>query len=165
MSIEQWAVKWAVPPQAIQELRAVLSGPVVCPAPGVARSEAWVQSAVRLDAARSGVWLTRNNVGVLIDQTGRPVRYGLANESKQQNQVVKSADLIGIKRLHITADMVGSTIGQFVSRECKRSDWKWSGNARELAQARWRDFINSYGGDAAIVNATGSFNAAHDVQP
>ena len=157
-----WAIRYGVSPAALAELRALLASndhapPIVVPdAPG---SESRQQSLVRLDAAQHGVWLTRNNVGAFQDPlTGRWVRYGLANESKQQNQQIKSADLIGFrKRLIVTAD-VGTVIAQFVSRECKAEGWKPSGKGREVAQRQWRDFINSNGGDAAFASGPGSFN-------
>ena len=50
-----------------------------------AGSEAAVSNDVRLVAARAGTRLWRNNVGVLEDKTGRPVRSGLANDSKALN--------------------------------------------------------------------------------
>jgi hypothetical protein len=155
MSLTDWAWRWAIPPQAMAELAAmhihasgVLSRDV--------ESESAVQSLVRLEAARKDVWLGRNNVGVLKDKTGRPVRYGLANDSAAVNEVVKSADLIGIRKVLITSDHVGKIIGQFVSRECKEANWVYTGIPREQAQLRWATLINSYGGDAAIVNSEGS---------
>lgn len=114
-------------------------------------SESNVQSRVRLEAARKGVRLWRNNVGVLKDQHGRPVRYGLANDSTNVNEVLKSGDLIGWRPVVITQDMVGKTLAVFVSRECKAEDWKWSGDEREVAQARWANLIIADGGDAGFA--------------
>lgn len=127
--------------------------------PSSLSGEARVQSLVRLEAAQAGYWLTRNNVGAYKDpNSSRWIRYGLANESKQQNAVIKSADLIGFRRRVIISTDVGKTIAQFVSRECKREGWTFSPNdAHEQAQAAWRDFINSNGGDAAFVSGPGSF--------
>lgn len=143
----------------LQQSGADFAPPLADPAatPG---SEARQQSLVRLDAAKHGVWLTRNNVGAFQDpDTGRLVRYGLANETKVQNSQIKSADLIGFrKRLIVTAD-VGTVIAQFVSRECKHEGWKYTGRGRELAQARWRDFIIAHGGDAAFASGPGSFDS------
>lgn len=119
-------------------------------------SESAVQSLIRLEAARKGIWMGRNNVGALKDKTGRVVRYGLANDSAAVNEVVKSADLIGVRKVLITSDHVGKIIGQLVSRECKPVDWVYTGTPREQAQLRWATLINSYGGDAAIVNSEGS---------
>ena len=116
-------------------------------------SEAGVQSEVRLNASKMGWRVWRNNVGVLKDERGVPVRYGLANDSTQVNKSLKSGDLIGIRPLLITPDMVGTTIGQFVSIECKDRDWKPSLNdKRYLAQAAWVQLVRSLGGYAVIIN-------------
>lgn len=125
-------------------------------------SEALVQSLVRLEAPRRGVRLWRNNVGVLRDEGGRPVRYGLANDSRQLNEHIKSADLIGWRRRLITPADVGCVIAQIVSRECKPADWTPCGPgsvalfAREEAQRRWAALINADGGDACFVTGEGT---------
>lgn len=160
--LQRWADSYNVGPEALAALRTLLASndhapaPVTPSAPG---SEARVSSLVRLEAAQHDVWLTRNNVGALRDERGRFVRFGLANESKLQNSVIKSADLIGFrKRVIVTAD-IGTVIAQFASRECKEEGWKFNPrDSHQLAQATWRDFINSNGGDAAIVSGPGSFN-------
>lgn len=87
----------------------------------------------------------RNNVGALLDKRGIPVRYGLANDSKEMNARVKSADLIGVRPRVVTSADVGTTIGQFVSIECKRPGWKWTGDAHELAQLNWASLIMAAG--------------------
>jgi hypothetical protein len=161
VSISNWAKKHRIGPEALAELQALMSAHDATPAPADPNklsSEARVQSLVRLEAPQHGVWLTRNNVGVLMDKNGRPVRYGLANESKQQNMVIKSGDLIGFRRRVIVSRDVGATIAQFVSRECKAEGWKFNPNdSHEQAQAQWRDFININGGDAAFASGPGSF--------
>ena len=117
--------------------------------------EADIQARIRLAASEKGWRLWRNNVGVMLDSRGVPVRYGLANDSKQVNAKIKSADLIGIKPILITPDMVGSIIGQFVCRECKRSGWKYNPrDAHEVAQMKWCELVLLLGGDAAFT--TGS---------
>jgi len=114
--------------------------------------ESEVQASVLLSASKAGWRLFRNNVGVLLDSRGIPVRYGLANTSKQLNKSLKSGDLIGIRPVVITPDMVGKTIGQFVSRECKRPGWKFNPNdERDVAQRHWLELINSLGGDARVT--------------
>ena len=117
------------------------------PAPPGASSEARVQSAVRLEAARCGVRLYRNNVGVLKDDRGVPLRFGLANDSKAMNTVVKSSDLIGWRPVLITPDMVGEKIAKFVSVECKAESWKWKATDHEKAQAAWHALVNRDGGE------------------
>ena len=120
-------------------------------------SEAAVINVVKLEASRKGIRLWRNNVGAVYSaDTKTFVRFGLANESTQMNAHIKSGDLIGIRPVVITADMVGKTIGQFVSREVKNSDWKFTNNNREQAQMRWVQLINSLGGDAQFATSEGT---------
>lgn len=153
----QWAARWGVPMQAIAELKQVygLEG-----TPGdtdhVGKSEAFADSQVVLEGGRKGVMLWRNNVGVLEDANGRPVRYGLANESKTMNEVIKSCDRIGIRPVLITPQMAGLTIGQFVGREIKAPGWKFTGRGREQAQLRFCELVCSMGGDAGFATGEGS---------
>lgn len=129
-------------------------------------SEAEVQAAVRLEYARRGYRLFRNNVGVLPDATGRPIRYGLANDSPQINRRLKSSDLIGWDSVIITPAMVGQTLARFVSFECKPSGWRPSEKygpedialattpgdvRRELAQQAWLDLVIASGGEARFM--------------
>jgi len=162
--LREWAARWGVPFAAIAELEAQLmasgAAAVVTPDPSSTKpgSEARQASLMRLDAAKHGVFLTRNNVGALRDERGVPVRYGLCNESKQQNKQVKSADYIGIKPKLITPSHVGLIIGQFTSREVKHEGWVYSGDEHEQAQLAWINFVISRGGDAAFCTGPGSFD-------
>lgn len=113
-------------------------------------SESRIQSLVVLEATRLGVWPLRNNSGAFTDPTGRLVRYGLGNTSKQLNKVMKSSDLIGIEPVIITPEMVGYTIGRMWARECKAEGWHYTGTPREVAQKNFIDKINSLGGNAAF---------------
>lgn len=152
-----WAIKWGVPFEAVRDLQCQMGTLNTDPVPGDGgASEGAAQTAVRLEASAKGSRLFRNNVGVLMDETGRPVRYGLANDSKQLNTAVKSADLIGIKPVIITPAMVGSTVGQFLSREIKPAAWRYSGTPREEAQLKWAELILSLGGDAAFATGAGT---------
>lgn len=120
-------------------------------------SESAVMSAVRLEAAAKGILLMRNNVGVLRNQDGVPVRYGLMNETAAMNRSIKSSDLIGIRRVVITPDMVGKTIGQFIARECKHGGWELNPrDSHELAQWEFIRLVGSYGGDAAFTTGKGT---------
>lgn len=116
--------------------------------------ESGAQARVRLAAAREpGVTLWRNNVGVLLDATGRPVRYGLANDSAQLNARLKSADLIGWRTVTVTPDMVGQRVAIFLSREVKAPGWRGPRltDPREAAQDAWRRLVHDAGGDAAFT--------------
>jgi hypothetical protein len=113
---------------------------------GPPMSETDVIAQERLKAANRGAWALRNNSGAFKDETGRLVRYGLGNDSKRINGVFKSADLIVIEPVIITADMIGQVIGQFVGIECKKRGWKYTGTDREIAQKRFLDKLIELGG-------------------
>lgn len=167
ISLQQWAARWSVPAACLADLLETMGAGAIPPEPPASAppnaSEAWAQSAIRLEAPRYGIWLGRNNVGAktwVDPKTGQKshVRWGLANESAQQNAALKSGDLIGIRPVVITYQMVGCTIGQFVSRECKRPGWSYRGDAHETAQMNWAMLVNKYGGDAKFATGEGSFN-------
>lgn len=119
-------------------------------------SEAGILSDIRLEASEVGARLWRNNVGATYTPNGQFIRYGLANDSPATNKNIKSADLIGIRPILITPDHVGQIIGQFISREVKAPNWRYSGNERELAQLRWAELILSLGGDACFTIGRGT---------
>lgn len=157
MSLAEWAARWAVPPAAIDELsRSCIYTPDTSVDEAKGKSEARVQSEVRLEAVSEDVYLFRNNIGAGKLDSGNFVRFGLGNDSPQINKRLKSGDLIGIRKRLILPEDVGRYIGQFVSRENKSSDWKFSGSEDEQAQVRWCTLINAQGGDAQIVTGTGS---------
>lgn len=115
-------------------------------------SESEVQAAIRCELARRGYKLWRNNSGAMRDQSGRLVRFGLGNESKQLNDRLKSSDLIGWVPVLITPAMVGSLIAQFVSLECKPPGWHLTpGDVRGQAQRRWIDMVVADGGEARFI--------------
>lgn len=156
MNLNEWAIKWGVPFAAVEDLRQSLHPTL--PAEGVqgGESETAIQTRVRLEAAAKGVKLWRNNVGATLTPDGGFVRYGLANDSKQMNALVKSSDLIGLRAVRIEARHVGHIFGQFVAREVKEGRWSYSGSKRELAQLRFLELVLSLGGDAAFANQEGT---------
>lgn len=125
-------------------------------------SESRVQAIVRLEGPAAGVKLWRNNVGVLRDETGRPVRYGLANDTRALNEKLKSGDLIGWRKTLITQDMVGTYVAVFLSREGKPENWTPAPPtdvrrfAREEAQRAWARIVNEAGGDACFATGGGT---------
>ena len=157
-AVYQWATRHGVTLAALNELQALfgMHGGHDLPPEVKGTSEAAVQAAVRLEAARKGVRLFRNNVGALIDSRGVPVRYGLANESKGVNQSIKSADLIGWRPMLIEQRHVGTVVAQFVSREVKAVGWHYTGSDREPAQLAWAQLVTSGGGDAAFCTGVGT---------
>lgn len=154
--LHEWAAAWGIPAAAVADLQMrIVSPQVSAPSKGV--SEAAVQAAVRLEAGQKRVLLWRNNVGALLDKRGIPVRYGLANDSAQMNAHIKSADLIGIRPVLITQAHVGTTIGQFVSREVKEVGWRFNpGDQHERAQLTWAELVTAAGGDACFAAGTGT---------
>lgn len=116
-----------------------------------------VQQLVQIEAAKHKVILMRNNSGALKDASGRPVRYGLGNISKEQNDKMKSSDLIGITEVVVTQDMVGKTLGVFTAIEVKREGWQYKGDEREVAQKNFIDWVKSRGGIAAFVCSVDTF--------
>lgn len=160
MNLHEWALKWSIPFDAFRDLQTAL-GTYTPPLPQSVervspKSEAFVQSVVRLEASEKRAYLFRNNVGALKDTTGRVVRYGLANDTPAMNAAIKSADLIGWRPLVIQPHHVGFTIAQFLSRECKPEGWQYTGTEREPAQLAWINLVNAHGGDAAFATGKGS---------
>lgn len=151
MTLQTWFLRWGISPEAQQDfMDMVTDGYQMKQTSG--DSETAVSNNYRAHFAESGQGiLWRNNLGAAFDPNGNFIRYGLANDSKQMNKIVKSGDLIGIRKVFITENMVGTTIGQFVSRETKKVGWQYTGDEREEAQANWIALVNKYGGDAQFV--------------
>lgn len=154
----QWAIRHNIPHSALAELRQMMgidkdTDPDTT---GDESGEALVQVQVRLEATRAGARIWRNNNGACKDDTGRVIRYGLVNDSAALNKRIKSSDLIGIRPVVITSDMIGHTIGQFIAREIKKPGWKYTGTDREKAQLAFIELVMSLGGDAAFANDVGS---------
>lgn len=157
MSLDEWAQTWGVSVWALKDLRRVfgLSLPTFN-FRSIAISEAANSNAIRVEASLKGMRLFRNNVGAGTMDNGNFVRFGLANDSSVLNKAIKSADLIGIRPIMITPLHVGQVIGQFVSREVKAQDWRYTGTEREVAQLRWAEIITGMGGDAMFATGTGT---------
>ncbi len=69
-----------------------------------------VQNDIRIACGAGPARLWRNNTGALKDATGRLVRYGLCPGS---------SDLIGLRQVTITPDMVGQRVAVFSAIEVK----------------------------------------------
>lgn len=162
MTYTEWASRH---PQAALDMQEMIGAlPFATNEENKGRSENWSQQQVRFKAGRVGAYAWRNNVGATpakiktscpkcnnkFQIKQQPVRYGLANESMQLNEVIKSSDLIlAIPRL-ITSGMVGTTIAQFGSVEVKKPGWKYTGADQEPGQAHWLALISSIGGYACF---------------
>jgi hypothetical protein len=156
MNLNEWAIRWGIPAEALEDLRRQM-GAVNTDAPvSDALSETGVQSRVRLEASRRGMRLWRNNVGACYTDEGQFIRYGLANDSHQMNKRIKSSDLVGLRPVLIEPHHVGQVIGQFVARECKPEGWRYTGTEHEQAQLKFLELVLSLGGDAAFANREGT---------
>jgi len=159
MNLNQWAIKWGVPFEAVEDLRrefGTLNIRTTPLTPKSGDSEAAVQNNIRLEASRLGLRLWRNNTGAGYMQDGSFIRWGLANDSTQMNSKVKSSDLIGIRPVRIEAHHVGHVIGQFVARETKPGYWNFSDTDHENAQLKFLEIIIAMGGDAAFAIGEGT---------
>ena len=153
--LREWARTWAVSDAALADLLARLGALDASDTGGVmaGSSEAAVQARVRLRASALGFRVWRNNVGAGYTEDGSFMRWGLANDSKQVNEVIKSADLIGCRPQIIQQSDVGRLFGRFVSYEVKESGWKYAGTPREVAQANWAALVVALGGDARFITS------------
>lgn len=157
MNLNEWAIKWGVPFEAVEDLRRLMYSTVdLIDTEKEGESETAVQTRVRLEASIKGCRLWRNNVGAVHTAEGSFIRYGIANDSKKMNESIKSHDLIGIRPIRIKSHHVGRVIGQFLSREIKPENWQYSGSKREMAQLKFLELVLSLGGDAAFANKEGT---------
>lgn len=151
MKLYNWAIRHDITPGALAELQTILAGVPDAPSTASDASESAIQANIRVETSKLGWRLWRNNVGAGKLDSGSFVRFGLANDSAALNAQMKSSDLVGIRPVIITQDMVGQTIGQFVSYEVKSGGWRYKGTPRELAQKRWLDLILALGGHAKFT--------------
>lgn len=117
-------------------------------------SETAVQQATRVQHCQRypGAQNWRNNSGGYLDEHGNMIRYGLANESKAENDRIKSSDIIGITPVLITGDMVGYWLGVFTALEIKPSDWTLRpSDKRGHAQAKFHQLVKDACGFAGFV--------------
>lgn len=154
LTVQQWAIRWQLPQQAMHELQAVLgaSVPPISPGNPEATSEAATQQMVRLRMAQSGGIAWRNNSGATADETGRVIRFGLGNDSMQINRVMKSSDLIGITPVVVKPEHIGWTVGIFTAIECKAPNWKFrQSDDRAVAQFNFIKKVIALGGIGKFV--------------
>lgn len=156
MNLNQWAIKWGVPADAVEDLRREFGLVNTDPPLQPGESEAAVQTRIRLEASRKGCRVWRNNVGGTYTDDGGFIRYGLANDSEQMNARIKSSDLIGLRPVTIEPHHVGTVVGQFVAREAKPTGWQYTGTKREKAQLNFLNLVVSMGGDAQFANSEGT---------
>lgn len=114
--------------------------------------ESEVQQELQIEAAKCGAILERNNSGMLYNEQGTPVRYGLGNTSAKHQENMKSSDLIGGQTIIVTPEMVGQRLLVMVAVEAKREDWSPKElNKHEIAQLNYMKWIVSRGGKAGFA--------------
>ena len=155
LALSDWARRHAVSPGALLELRLLMgvAASVTAADSDAPQSESALQAAVRVKAAQQGARLLRNNSGEATDRHGRPVRFGLGNDSKALCKVMKSSDLIGIWPRLVRQEDVGSTLGVFTAIEVKAPGWKYTGSGREPAQLNFINLVLGLGGYAKFVSS------------
>lgn len=122
------------------------------------KSESETQQLIQIESPNWYCNLMRNNSGCFKDETGRLVRFGLDNTSTKRNELIKSSDLIGIKSIKITQEMVGQIVGVFTAIEVKKENWKRSKtDKKEEAQATFIEFIKAKGGIAGFCKNVDEF--------
>ncbi len=116
------------------------------------KDESQIQQEIQIAAMHFNCTLMRNNSGAAVDKTGRLIRYGLGHVSPKL--LIKSSDLIGITKVVITQEMVGSTIGVFTALEIKKEDWNSCKKLddHEVKQNNFLQWVTSMGGIAAFAN-------------
>lgn len=125
--------------------------------------EAAIQRAVMLAASQAGMTVWRNNTGmawtgkatkradgsVLIHQA-RPLHAGLCKGS---------SDLIGLKPVTVTEDLVGQTIAQFVALEVKTPSGKTTSE-----QQQFLTHVRSRGGLAIVARSAADLDAITETE-
>ena len=103
-------------------------------------SEAEILRDIRIDLGTANdVRLFRNSSGTLQTHRGQYVRVGLAPGS---------GDLIGLKSVVVTPDMVGQRIAIFASIEVKKHNGRVG-----KKQENWARMVKSLGGIAGVVRS------------
>lgn len=154
MTLLEWAIKHRIPHVALQDLCLSCLFLDDIDEKEVVR-ESPIQKQIRLEGARKGKYLFRNNRGAGRMESGNYVRFGLGNDSKKLGDAVKSADLIGWESFTVTEEWLGHKVARFLSVEVKASDYKFSGTLEEMAQIKWAATVNAEGGRAIITNKLG----------
>lgn len=137
----EWANRFRVSREALE----ALIGTLACDPIGrdTSQGESHVSVETRLVAAAAGDLLFRNNRGVAVDpKTGRRVRFGLANDSKETGKRLASHDLIGIR-----------DDGRFLSVEVKAPGWRPTPSSVNPGQQNWTALVRSRGGVAMTISS------------
>ncbi len=100
--------------------------------------------------------LFNNNVG--LGWVGKQLKQVAGNQFLIEGRKTEigfgrgTSDLIGIRQVKITPDMVGETIGQFIAIETKKTGWKYRGTPHEKEQLNFLEQIKKHGGHADFIS-------------
>lgn len=106
---------------------------------GSRMSEQEIQQRIRLALGKGPVRLWRNNTGTLMDRQGRPVQFGLCKGS---------SDLIGLRSITVTPEMVGQQLAVFAAVEVKAERGRVTPE-----QTAFIDAVNGMGGLAGVARS------------
>lgn len=161
MTFFEWAAKWNVPAAAVADWLGTLAPHDV--KKSEQGSESRVGAELRLAAVPHGA-LWRNNAGATtpVDETERPVRYGLGNDSASWWKDWRSGDYVGITRVVVQPHHIGRTFGVFTMIEAKKPNWNprdlnQPSNTRERAQMSCLTHVASLGGIAGFATSTADY--------
>jgi hypothetical protein len=153
-ALQLWQQRHGISADAMHDLLGLVGvRPALKVQPDKGTSEAAVTARVRLASVAMGMQLWRNNSGVLQDVSGRPVRFGLMNESPEMNAKFKSADLVGGTPVVITPRHVGRTLEVLTMLELKEQGWKFSPrDKREVAQRAALEYHAARGAICSFIS-------------
>lgn len=128
------------------------------------KSEKRIEQEIILKASELGAVLFKNNVGyyVTVASFSEVKTAVLSKNLAKATQAVKkadmkkvglqtgSSDLIGIAPVKITQEMVGKTVGLFLSIEVKKD--KQGGYKASKEQEIWINNVNKMGGIGAVID-------------
>ena len=120
-------------------------------------TESDIQSAIRLELGTlDDVRIWRNNVGVLKDERGKYVTFGLCRGS---------SDLIGFRSVVITPEMVGKRVAIFAAVEVKTPNALQRGRSpRAGVESRsQRAFISMVNDNGGLAGFATSVEEAKDI--
>lgn len=109
-------------------------------------SEAKILAAVRIALSKAGVTIWRNSTGALRDRQDRLIHFGLCKGS---------SDLIGLRSVLITPDMVGTRVAVFIACEVKAHNGRAT-----VEQTNFLRTILEAGGIAMLVRSADEAVAA-----
>jgi hypothetical protein len=126
----------------------------------MANHEGAIIARVLIEATRKGWRLFRNSVGMawqgriteeqtMVDKNGAPVHVVELAAARRVNYGLArgSSDLVGWRPLVITEDMVGQTVAQFVSVECKTKAYSRTTDEQDI----WLGQVAQSGGAAYLA--------------